>query len=544
MFKKISKFILLLGISVLTSLNSLNAKVTIDSLNRSDNMKPFTWEVISGVEKLVPTKDMSKNSVKKLNEGNSLYSEGIEMMKNNNYSVAIEKFSLARKSYKRAKITQDDYNYININQALCYASSGKEKDFAVASRYISLVTSKIEKEKEWLYNLAIANNMIQDHKSAIYNLTIAIRLDENYFQSYITLEAIHRNNGNKSNADKVRDKMEIAESRLIRKEQRNKRKGKVDKGEKSDLQEFIFEGVRPDITTLNIVRDDDNLQFNRVSQIKERSMKLVQEGVGAYNNGVNALARKNYDNAIEELKLAEKTLKRAKIKDHGLNFSRGQLTIAYLCAGEKSKLGQVKRNLRNITNKLFDSEDPEKLRDWTYNMAVANYDYSTKMLIRLNPGSDKWIAKAKQSKFLKDAIKLFKLTIKYDKLYLAPYQNLSYIYKELGDENKSEKYQKLFEKRRDELIRSFDREEQIKMGVENEYVFRIHLGKYGEYEAPADMFDEPYLITVPINERITAYLSGMYFTLDEAIEYQKEMKKKGYLDAYIVAYKDGDKIDL
>ena len=544
MFKKISKFSLLLVISVLTSLNSLNAKVTIDSLNRSDNMKPFTWEVISGVEKLVPTKDMSKNSVKKLNEGNSLYSEGIEMMKNNNYSVAIEKFSLARKSYKRAKITQDDYNYININQALCYASSGKEKDFAVASRYISLVTSKIEKEKEWLYNLAIANNMIQDHKSAIYNLTISIRLDENYFQSYITLEAIHRNNGNKSNADKVRDKMEIAESRLIRKEQRNKRKGKVDKDDKSNLQEFIFEGVRPDITTLNIVRDDDNLQFNRVSQIKERSMKLVQEGVGAYNNGVNALARKNYDNAIEELKLAEKTLKRAKIKDHGLNFSRGQLTIAYLCAGEKSKLGQVKRNLRNITNKLFDSEDPEKLRDWTYNMAVANYDYSTKMLIRLNPGSDKWIAKAKQSKFLKDAIKLFKLTIKYDKLYLAHYQNLSYIYKELGDENKAEKYQKLFEKRRDELIRSFDREEQIKMGVENEYVFRIHLGKYGEYEAPADMFDEPYLITVPINERITAYLSGMYFTLDEAIEYQKEMKKKGYLDAYIVAYKDGDKIDL
>ncbi|MDG2058800.1 MAG: hypothetical protein P8J34_01405, partial [Flavobacteriales bacterium] len=127
---------------------------------------------------------------------------------------------------------------------------------------------------------------------------------------------------------------------------------------------------------------------------------------------------------------------------------------------------------------------------------------------------------------------------------LAPYQNLSYIYKELGDENKAEKYQKLFNKRRDELIRSFDREEQIKMGVENEYVFRIHLGKYGEYEAPADMFDEPYLITVPINERITAYLSGMYFTLDEAIEYQKEMKKKGYLDAYIVAYKDGDKIDL
>ena len=31
--------------------------------------------------------------------------------------------------------------------------TGKEKDFAVASRYISLVTSKIEKEKELLKEL-------------------------------------------------------------------------------------------------------------------------------------------------------------------------------------------------------------------------------------------------------------------------------------------------------------------------------------------------------------------------------------------------------
>lgn len=537
MFKKILKFSLLLVISVFTSLNSVNAKVTIDSLNRSDNLKPFAWEVISGVEKLVPTKDMSKNAVKKLHEGNSLYSEGIEMMKNNNYSGAIEKFSLARKSYKRAKITEHDYNYININQTLCYASSGKEKDFAVANRYISLVTSKIEKEKEWVYNLAIANNMIQDHKAAISNLTISIRLDENYFQAYITLEEIYRNLGNKSNADKVRDRMETAEARLMKKEQNNKRKGKGN--DKSEKKEFDHNPeLKPDVTTLNIVKGDDNLQFNKVSQIKDRPYTLATEGVGSYNEGVRALENKDYGKAIEELKLAEKKLKRGKINNHGLNFSRGQLSIAYLCSGDKTKLSQVKRNLRSITNKLFDS------RDWTYNMAVVNYDYGTKILARLEKDNDKWIAKAKQSEFLKDAIKLFKLTIRHDKLYLTPYQNLAYIYKELGDENKSDKYQKLFNKKRDELIRSFDREEQIKMGLENEYIFRIHLGKYGEYEAPADMFDEPYLITVPLNERITAYLSGMYFTLDEAIEYQKEMIKKGYPDAYIVAYKDGDKIEF
>ena len=34
---------------------------------------------------------------------------------------------------------------------------------------------------------------------------------------------------------------------------------------------------------------------------------------------------------------------------------------------------------------------------------------------------------------------------------------------------------------RDDLIRSFDREQQIQMGVSNEYVFRVNLGTYGEY---------------------------------------------------------------
>ena len=35
------------------------------------------------------------------------------------------------------------------------------------------------------------------------------------------------------------------------------------------------------------------------------------------------------------------------------------------------------------------------------------------------------------------------------------------------------------------------------------------------------MFDEEYLITVPLNERQTTYLAGMYYSLDDAITYQK-----------------------
>ena len=183
----------------------------------------FDWEVISGVEKLVATEDMSKTKIKKLEAGKAIYSEGIEKMKQNKYPEAIEKFKIAERSYKAAKISEHSYNYININQALCYANLPKPR-FELARKSISSVTSKIKKEKKWLYNLAIANNKIQDYDAAISNLTIAIRLDENYFQAYITLEAIHRNLGDKSNADKVRDKMEIAEDRLNRKRERNKKK--------------------------------------------------------------------------------------------------------------------------------------------------------------------------------------------------------------------------------------------------------------------------------------------------------------------------------
>ena len=530
MFKKISKFSLLLVISVFTSLNSVNGQ----DATRSDNMTAFTWEVIDGSEKLKVTKDMSKTKIKKLEKGNALYKEGIGMMNRDDYAGAIEQFKLAMGSYKSPlKNNQHYYNYIHINQALCYASLGKDK-FAIARRSISSVTSKIEKEKEWLYNLAIANNMIEDHQAAISNLTKAIRLDENYFQAYITLEKIHRNLGNTSNADNVRRKMENAEARLIKKEHKNKSNGKGDKNDESEGKEFYFgeEEGKPDITTLNIVKYDDPLQFNKISQIKPKSMPFVQDGINDYHNGVDDLAKGSYSNAIENFKLAERKLKKGKIKNHGFNFPKGQLAIAYLCTKEISTLPQVKKNLGKITNRLYDS------RDWAYNMAVVNYEYATKKLIRYEKDNNKWKEKAKKSKFLKDAIKLFKLTIRHDKFYLTPYKNLYYIYKELGNENQSEKYRKLYHNRRNELLNSvnittdaFDRE-----GV----IFRVHLGTFGEYEAPADIFDEDYIITVPINERQTAYLVGMFEEFKEAKEYLNKMSKRGYQNATIKVYQDGD----
>ena len=540
MLNKIIKINLIIVFSFFMCVNYTIAESNIDSITSTENLNPFDWEVISGVDDILKydnTNSMSKNARKKLSEGNDLYVAGVNQMSAKNYAKAIELFSEALKKYKRSKISEHAYNYIYINMSLSYANIGTKKDNAVAARFISLVTSKVDKEKNWLYNLSIANNLIGDHQKAIENLSQSIRLDVNYFQAYITLEAIYRNNNNKKNADKVRDRMESAEAFLIKKHQKEKKKREKKSIEETQQKMVRIEGVRPDIKHLNIVKEDDNLQYNKVSQIKERSMKLVQEGVGAYNNGVDKLSSSNYAESIEQLITAEKKLKRGKISEHGLNFSRGNLSIAYLCMGERSKLGQVKRNLRNITSRLYQT------RDWTYNMAVVNYSYGIRT-IKGEKGSEKWMSNAKKSPYIKESIRLMKLTIKHDKLFLDAYKNLVYIYKELEEDKKAEKYYKLYDKRRNDLISSFDREEQIKQGVDGEYVFRIFLGTFEEYEPPADMFDEKHLITVPINERKTAYLCGMFYNLNNAKTYLKKMIDRGYEDARIRAYRDGERINF
>ena len=51
------------------------------------------------------------------------------------------------------------------------------------------------------------------------------------------------------------------------------------------------------------------------------------------------------------IKDAEKRLKRGKITNDGLNFTRGNLIIACLATGERSGVGQAKRYLKSLTSK-------------------------------------------------------------------------------------------------------------------------------------------------------------------------------------------------
>ena len=237
---------------------------------------------------------------------------------------------------------------------------------------------------------------------------------------------------------------------------------------------------------------------------------------------ITALKNKNYKSAQNKLKEAEKRLKRGKIAEDGLNFSRGNLAIALLASGEKRGVGQAKRYLNNITSKIY------KDRDWAYNLAVAHYDFGSR-----SKG-------ATQKDFLEKSVKLFKTDIQMDKLFLTAYENLVYVYKAMGEDGKALSTYKAFVRSRDKLLNSFSKDEQTKLGMGVPYVFRVRLGTYGIFNAPVELYDQDYLITVPVNEKQTAFIAGMFYNLKDAQKYQKKMQKNGFESASIAAFKDGE----
>ena len=153
-------------------------------------------------------------------------------------------------------------------------------------------------------------------------------------------------------------------------------------------------------------------------------------------------------------------------------------------------------------------------------------------------GTRKWTTPAAIEN-LKQSISLFQKSIKQDKLFLPAYENLIYIYKEQGEDKKAENVGNGLKKARLKLMQSFSKEEQLaKGGVA--YIFRLNLGTFGRFDTPARVFDEPNVIAIPMTEETTAYLSGLFYNLDEALDYQKKMEEKGYLNSFIVAYNNGE----
>ena len=523
----IKKTLYLLVITLVTFTSSITAS-NLDSTLYNSNLKAFTWEPISDVKDILQyenPKNLTKRAIDQSKLAEVHYSSAVELMKKKEYTSAINEFKSAMKRYKRAKLSDDGLNFIRVNMALCYANSGNNEDIALSKRFLNLVTSKIYSNSNWTYNTAIAHYKIGNFSEAASFLSSIIRKDEFDFQSYVTLEDIYRNSGNEKDADKVIERMETAKAKLIAQNQKSK-PSKKQKTKKEKNKKFIPKGERPDIKNLKIQSKDDHLQYNKVDRINDRSMIQIQEGIGEYNVGVKALSNKEYTTAQVHLKNTEKKLKRGKINDDGLNFTRGNLAIAFLASGEKRGIGQSKRHLGKLTPKIY------KDRKWTYNLAVAHYTFATN-----SRGATK-------SEYMSKAIKLFKTVIKTDRLFLPAHENLIYIFKEIDEDSKAIRAQQNYEKCRNELIKSFSRQDQVALGMSDLHIFRVKLGTFGEYNTPATLFDEDELITIPINENNTTYIAGMFYNLEDSIKYQKRMLRKGYENALIIAYKNGNEIEF
>ena len=519
----------LFSVAILLFTVTISANTALNDTTKTEDLIPYSWEPISDVDKVLQyenTKDISKRSIDQSKKAAVHYTAAVELMRNKEYTAAINEFKSAMKRYKRAKLSDDALNYLRANMALSYSSTGNIEDLALSKRFLDLITSKGYSDNKWTYNIAIAHHKTGNVNEAASLLSSVIRKDEFYFQAYITLEDIYRISGNDQDADKVIERMKTAEEKIIKQNQKKssaEKEGEKNKNNKKDV--FIPTGKKPDVINLKIVRKDNHLQFNKIDKIDERGMIQIQEGIGEYNLGVKALSNKEYKTAQTHLKNTEKRLKRGKVAEDGLNFTRGNLAISYLATGEKRGVGQAKRYLRYLTPKLF------KSREWTYNIAIAQYVFSS-----ASRGTTK-------EEYLKKSIKLFQKTIKQDKLFLPAYENLIYIYKEQNEDKKALNISNSLKKARLKLMHSFSREDQLAQGGEA-YIFRLNLGTFGEFDTPVDLFEEEYLITVPITEQKTAYLAGMFYSLDQAKSYQETMKKEGYLTSFIVAFRDGEKLDF
>ena len=507
----------------------LNTNANIVDSSYFSHLQAYDWQPISDVDKVLQyekAKELTKRTLDQSKLADKHYVDGVNKMKSKEYNAAIKEFKAAMKRYKRAKLSDNALNYIRINMALSYAHTGNKQDMVAAKRYLDLVTPKIQSEDNWNYNIAIAKNKTGDQLEASKILSNVIKKNSGNFQAYVTLAAIYKESGNESDAEKTIERMQKAEDKLNQRKKKNiqANNNRQTKPKKVKKKKIILNprGKKPDVTNLKVNLKDDPLQFDKIEKIDDRSMVQIQAGIADYNDGLNALKDKNYKAAQNKLKEAEKKFKRGKIAEDGLNFSRANLAIALLASGEKRGVGQAKRYLMNLTPKIY------KERDWAYNMAVANYNFGSR-----SKG-------ATQKDFLNKSVKLFKSAIQIDKLFLTAYENLIYVYKAMGEDAKALSTYKAFVRSRDKLLNSFSKDEQTKLGMGVPYVFRIRLGTFGKYDAPVELYNQDYLITVPVNERETAFVAGMFYNLKDAQAYLKKMQKNGFRSASIAAFKDGE----
>lgn len=529
------KFIYLIAIFAFSTFNSFsNSAVIIEddvvvSISQNDII---ILSDVANVMKYAKVKGLNDRASDQVKLADEAYTKGAQLLQQSEHSKAILSFKTAFKNYKRAKLNADALNFSNLQLAVAHQLSNDSKNQKKVVRYLEQLTKTIEKEKEWLYNLAILNFLNNNESLAAEQLESVIKMDKNFFKAYGNLAAVYQAINNSKKADKVLSRLKYAQDELAEKERKeqlalakkNEKAKKSDKPQKVVIKQEPPKGINIDLMSLSAKGDGKSVLKNEtITTFDERARKKLREGQEFYDQGVVLFNSGEFALAVKAFKSSVKKFNQAKVSQLTLSYVNTHLAMSYLRSPEardKKKVGPI---IEMLSKPVYDD------RDLTYNIAVMQYSLGKKDV----------------------AINLLEKCNSLDKYFLLSYQNQVAVHNELEDVKSANKAFKNHEKYKNELTEVY--KEYVRTGVKRADVdlsflegaiFRVALGDFSEFNMPIDIYLHDDLITVPLGNDFYSFICGNYETYKQAESYLSKVSTSGYENAFIIAFKDGVRTDF
>ena len=486
--------------------------------------------VLSDVNKITDNaklKNLNDRASEQLKVAEESYTEGVKYLQQSDPLKAIESFKRAFKNYKRIKFTDNALNYPNLQLAVAHQLSEDERNRKKVVRYLDLITKSIEKDKEWLYNLAILQYLSKNEQQAAEYLESVIKMDKYFFKAYGNLAAVYQQINEPKKANKVLENLTYAQESLAEKQRKeqlalSKKKIKekeIGKAQKPDEIYIAPKGINIDPLALKAKGDGKSIFKNEsIVAFDDRQRKKITEGQEYYDQGVVLFNSGEFPLAVKAFKSSLKKFNQAKVSQLTQSYVNANLAMSYYRSGEKRDLKKVVPIIETLSKQIYDE------RDWTYNIAVMQYGVGNK----------------------EQAIKLLEDCNSVDKYFLLSYQNQVAIHNELEDEKSAKKAYKLHERYKDELTEIY--KDFVKTGVKVKDVdlsflegaiFRVALGDFSEFNMPIDIYLHDDLLTIPLGNDYYSFICGKFPDYTKAESYLNKVYEIGYENAFIIAFKDG-----
>ena len=487
---------------------------------------------VSIVMEYAKTKGLSDRALEQIKIADEAYEKGVQLMQQSDNEKAIISFKTAFKNYKRAKLNDDALNFPNLQLALSHQLTNDNRNQKKVVRYLELVTKNVEKEKEWLYNLAILNFLNNNENLAAEQLEAVIKLDKNFFKAYGNLAAVYQSINESKKSDKILNKLKYAQSDLAEKKRKEqlaiaKQKEKAKDSNKIDkikIKSQPPKGINIDPISLVAKGDGKTVLRNEIiTDFDDRLRKKIREGQELYDQGIVLFNSGEYSLAIKAFKSSLKKFNQAKVSQLTLSYVNANLAMSYFRSSEKRDKKKVSPILDILSKKVYDD------RDLTYNIAVMQYGLGNK----------------------EKSIDLLEQCSSIDKYFLMSYQNQVAIHNELDDLKSAKRAFKNHEKYKNELTEVY--KQYVRTGVKNNdldlsfldgAIFRVALGNFSEFNMPIDIYLHDDLITIPLGNDFYTFICGNYDTFKQAEYYLAKVSSNGYDEAFIIAFKNGIRTDF